>query len=54
VLKRYLSRKIGMFLLALWLILTGLLPLLNISFPSSGTVLSLLALAAGILLLMDR
>jgi hypothetical protein len=39
--------------LALWLILTGLLPLLRISFAGSGTGLDLLALAAGVLTLLD-
>jgi hypothetical protein len=47
-------RNLGITLLAIWLILTGLLPLLNISFPASGVVLALLAIAAGVLLLMGR
>jgi hypothetical protein len=54
VLKRYVGGKVGKLLLAVWLILTGLLPLLDLSFPSSGTVMALLALVAGVLLLMDR
>jgi hypothetical protein len=48
-----LPKNLGMILLAVWLILTGLLPLLRISFAGSGTVLDLLALAAGVLLLLD-
>jgi hypothetical protein len=47
-------RKWGTTLLAAWLILTGLLPLLRIDIPHAGTVLGLLAVAAGVLLLLDR
>lgn len=45
---------LGMLLLAIWLVLTGLLPLLHISFPNSGVVMSILAVAAGIMLLLRR
>jgi len=45
-------RSLGVILLGIWLILTGLLPLLTIAIPASGIVLSLLALAAGILILL--
>jgi len=38
--------------LSVWLILQGLLPLLHVQFTGSGTVLSLLAIAAGVLLLL--
>jgi hypothetical protein len=43
-----------MVLLAIWLIVWGALPLLNISFGHSGILLEILAIAAGILLLMGR
>ena len=43
-----------MILLAVWLILTGLAPLLHLEIPYSGTVLALLAIAAGVLILLDR
>jgi len=44
-----------MVLLAIWLILTGLLPLLNIRVsPTVNTVLAVLAIAAGILILLRR
>jgi len=49
-----LTRNIGMLLLALWLILTGLIPLLNLSFSGLGTVMALLAIAAGILIVVGR
>jgi hypothetical protein len=43
-----------MLLLAAWLILTGLIPLLNLSFSGLGTVMSALAIAAGILIVVGR
>ncbi len=48
------SRGLGMILLALWLILTGLLPLLSIRFARQGTVMEVLAIAAGLFLLIAR
>ena len=48
-----LSRSLGMLLLAIWLILTGLLPLLRVSFAGSGIVLAILAIAAGVLILIQ-
>lgn len=43
-----------MLLLAAWLILYGLLPFLRVSIPHSGTIVPLLAAAAGILILAGR
>jgi FtsH-binding integral membrane protein len=51
---RRLPSNLGMLLLGIWLILTGLLPLINLSFPASGTILALLAVAAGVLILLRR
>ena len=49
------GRNLGMLLLAVWLILTGLLPLLNVRVSSTvTTVLAVLAIAAGILILLKR
>jgi len=49
------GRNIGMLLLGLWLILTGLLPLLNIKLSSTMTTgLAVLAIIAGILILLRR
>jgi hypothetical protein len=45
-------KNLGMFLLGVWLILMGLVPLLKVSIPASGTILALLAIAAGILILL--
>lgn len=49
-----LTRNIGMLLLAVWLILTGLVPLLSLSFSGLGTVTAILAVAAGVLILVGR
>jgi hypothetical protein len=47
-------RNLGMLLLAAWLILTGLIPLLNLSFSGLGTVMAILAIAAGVLIVAGR
>lgn len=49
-----LTRNIGMLLLAVWLILTGLVPLLKLSFSGLGTVMAILAIAAGVLIVIGR
>jgi len=49
------GRNLGMILLGLWLILTGLLPLLSIRISSTVTTgLAILGVAAGILILIRR
>jgi hypothetical protein len=49
------GRNLGLILLGLWLILTGLLPLLNIKISSTVTTgLAILAIAAGVLILLRR
>ena len=49
------GRNLGMILLAIWLILTGLLPLLNIRVSTTvNTVLAVLAIGAGLLILLRR
>ena len=48
------TRNIGMLLLGIWLVLTGLLPFVHFTFANTGQVLSLLALAAGVCILLDR
>lgn len=49
-----LTRNIGMLLLAAWLILTGLIPLLNFSFTGLGAVMAILAIASGVLIVVGR
>jgi len=49
------GRNFGMILLGLWLILTGLLPLLSIKVtPTVTTGLAVLGIVAGILILLRR
>lgn len=49
-----LIKNFGLLLLAAWLILTGLIPLLNLSFSGLGAVMSILAVAAGVLIVVGR
>ena len=49
-----LTKNLGMLLLGIWLILDGLIPLLNLSFSGLGTLLSILAIAAGVFILLGR
>jgi len=46
------NRNIGFLLLAIWLILTGLSAF--ISLGGLGTILALLAIAAGVFILLNR
>lgn len=49
------SRNIGMLLLGLWLILTGLMYLLNVTVTPTVTMgLAVLAIAAGVLIILRR
>lgn len=43
-----------MTLLGVWLVLTGILPFLTLTVPYRTTILPLLALAAGVLLLVGK
>ena len=49
-----LTKNLGMLLLGVWLILGGLLPLLGISFSGVGMIMAILAIAAGVLILIGR
>ena len=51
--KRF-TRNIGFLLLAIWLILWGLITLLSLSFSGLWLIMGLLAIAAGIFILLDR
>ena len=50
----HLTRKWGVILLSVWLILRGLSVLVEFSFHGFGVVMAILAIAAGVLLLLDR
>jgi len=48
------TRNLGMLLLAVWLVMTGVIPLLNLSFSGLGTLMAILSIAAGILIVVGR
>jgi len=49
-----LTKKLGWLLLGIWLVLTGLISLLSLSFAGLGTLMAILAIAAGALILVER
>jgi len=46
------ARVIGMLILGVWLVLWGLLNILNLAIPMQDTILGAMAVAAGIMLLL--
>lgn len=48
------TKNIGMLLLAIWLIVSGVLSFVHVNFAQTGLVLAALAIAAGVCLLMGR
>ncbi|HXS24222.1 MAG TPA: hypothetical protein VN719_08330 [Gemmatimonadales bacterium] len=48
------TKNLGMLLLGIWLILTGLIPLLNLSFSGLSTLMAVLAIAAGALIILGK
>lgn len=49
-----LTRRLGMLLLSIWLIATGLIAILHLSFTGLGIIMAILAIAAGVLILIER
>jgi hypothetical protein len=49
-----MTKNIGMLLLAIYLIVSGIVPLLSVSFAGMGILLAVLAVAAGICILIGR
>ena len=49
-----LTKNLGMILLSTWLILTGLIALLGFSFQGLPLLMAILAIAAGVLILLGR
>jgi len=49
-----LTKNVGMILLGIWLIMTGLIPLLNLHFEGLALLMTILALAAGVLILVEH
>lgn len=48
-----LSKNLGMTLLSLWMLASGLMSLLNFSFPSADLIMAILATVAGALILWN-
>ena len=48
------TRSAGHLLLAIWLILTGLFGVIGLTFNGQGLVMGILALVAGLLILIGR
>ena len=48
------TKNFGMLLLGVWLIVSGLIPLLNLGFSGLGTVMAIVAIGAGALILVGR
>jgi hypothetical protein len=46
--------NIGLRLLGVWLVLDGILPLVGVRIPNGGILLTILAIIAGVLLILDR
>lgn len=49
-----LPKNLGMLLLAIWLIVTGLMAVLNFTFSGLPLIMGLLAIAAGVLIVLQR
>ncbi|HWQ15466.1 MAG TPA: hypothetical protein VNL77_21880 [Roseiflexaceae bacterium] len=49
-----ITRNVGMLLLGIWLILTGLTQVASVGIPGLGALLALLAIVAGVLILLGR
>jgi hypothetical protein len=49
-----ITRRLGILLLSIWLILMGLTELIKLNITGLGTIMAILALAAGVLLLLER
>jgi hypothetical protein len=49
-----MTKNLGMMLLGIWLLITGLVGLLDLGFSGLGTLMAIVATAAGILILIGR
>jgi len=47
-----ITKNLGMILLAIWLIITGIMQLVSIPIPAM--IMAIIAIAAGILILIER
>jgi lauroyl/myristoyl acyltransferase len=51
---KFNKKRLGLLLLGIWLIMTGLLQVVSVPIPAIGKILALLAIAAGALIVLDR
>ena len=49
-----LPKNLGMILLGIWLIMTGLIPLLHFNFQGLSVVMAILAVVTGLMILFGR
>lgn len=49
-----LPKRLGMILLGIWLIVTGLLQVISISIPGINVIMAILAIAAGAVVLFGK
>ena len=49
-----MKKNLGMLLLGLWLVVHGLIQLVNFSFAGLGTVMAVVAIVAGALIIVGR
>jgi len=49
-----LNRNLGTLLLGIWLVLTGLISLIDLHFSGLGMIMAVLALVAGLLIVLGR
>lgn len=52
--KLKLSKNLGMICLGIWLILTGLISLLNLNFEGLYLIMAILAIVSGALIMLGR
>jgi len=52
--KLRLTNNLGMILLGIWLIMTGLIPLLHLNFQALPLIMAIFAIATGVLILLGR
>ncbi len=50
--KYKLTKNLGLLLLGIWLILTGLIPVLKLNFSGFPVIMEVLAIASGVLILL--
>ena len=49
-----ITKNLGFLLLSIWLILTGLISILKFNFSGMPLIMAILAIAAGVLILLGR